>query len=296
MRADSVALAFAAGMAAAVNPCGFALLPAYLSYYLGLTDDAPTDRRNAGTAGALGRALVVSLAMTAGFVVVFGVIGSVWSSISSVVGEQLPWITLGMGVLIVVLGIAMLAGFEPIVRLPHLDVGKGGQEAWSMFLFGVSYGVASLGCTIPIFMAVMTATFAESFAGGVSSFVAYALGMGALVALLTVAVALAHEGLVRRLRGLLPLMGRISGGLLVVAGLLVVYAGYAEAEQISGRNRATGLFERLQDLQGEVTDWIRRVGPGRVALIVVVIATAVAVSWILHGRDATSHDRASREP
>jgi cytochrome c biogenesis protein CcdA len=285
VRADSVAFAFAAGMAAAINPCGFALLPAYLSYYLGLTDDAPADRRGSSVTSSLTRALLVSAAMTLGFVVVFGLIGSVWSTISSVLGERLPWITLGMGVLIVVLGIAMLAGFEPVVRIPHLDVGKGGQEFWSMFLFGVSYGLASLGCTIPIFMAVMTGTFAESAAGGISTFVAYALGMGALVALLTVAVALAREGLVRRLRGLLPVMGRISGGLLVVAGVLVVYAGFAEHEQLSGTNRGTGLFERLQDWQGNVSSWIERVGAGRIGLIVVVIiATALAISWLLHTR------------
>jgi cytochrome c biogenesis protein CcdA len=30
-----VGLAFGAGMIAAVNPCGFAMLPAYLSLYLG---------------------------------------------------------------------------------------------------------------------------------------------------------------------------------------------------------------------------------------------------------------------
>ena len=31
-----LALAFSAGMIATVNPCGFAMLPAYLSYFLGL--------------------------------------------------------------------------------------------------------------------------------------------------------------------------------------------------------------------------------------------------------------------
>ncbi|MGD9755164.1 MAG: cytochrome c biogenesis protein CcdA, partial [Acidimicrobiia bacterium] len=34
-----LALAFAAGMLATVNPCGFAMLPAYLSYFVGLEDD-----------------------------------------------------------------------------------------------------------------------------------------------------------------------------------------------------------------------------------------------------------------
>ena len=29
-------LAFAAGLVATINPCGFAMLPAYLSFFLGL--------------------------------------------------------------------------------------------------------------------------------------------------------------------------------------------------------------------------------------------------------------------
>ena len=43
------AFALAAGMAATVNPCGFALLPAYLSTFVGLDHDG-------GRAGAIGRA------------------------------------------------------------------------------------------------------------------------------------------------------------------------------------------------------------------------------------------------
>ena len=47
---DTLALAVAAGMLAAVNPCGFALLPAYLSVLV-LGDDSP------GPGRAVARAL-----------------------------------------------------------------------------------------------------------------------------------------------------------------------------------------------------------------------------------------------
>ena len=58
-----LALAFTAGMVATVNPCGFAMLPAYLSYFLGIegTDDGPAE------AGVL-RALVVGAVVSLGFV------------------------------------------------------------------------------------------------------------------------------------------------------------------------------------------------------------------------------------
>ena len=47
-----LALAFSAGMVATVNPCGFALLPAYLSYFLGLEE---AELRTGGATTADGR-------------------------------------------------------------------------------------------------------------------------------------------------------------------------------------------------------------------------------------------------
>ncbi len=83
MNTSALALAFIAGTVATVNPCGFALLPAYLSYFLGL--DANQEEPNGDADGAANpvlRALAVSVAVTAGFVVVFGVMGIIWSSVS----------------------------------------------------------------------------------------------------------------------------------------------------------------------------------------------------------------------
>ena len=248
---ERLAYAFAAGMVAALNPCGFALLPAYLAYYLGRTDQ---EDRNPGT--AVLRALSVGASLTAGFLVVFGVMGVLWSSVASVLGSRLPWITAAMGVAVIALGVAMLFGFEPIVGLPKLTVGKGGQEAWSTFLFGVSYAIASLSCTIPIFAGLLSTTFTESFGAGVVIFVVFGLGMGALVTVLTVSVALAREGLVGALRGLMPYMGRISGGLLVLTGTVVAYYGWAEARQLDGVTSGTGFADRLQDAQGSMGDWV----------------------------------------
>jgi hypothetical protein len=135
----------------------------------------------------------------------------------------------------------------------------------------------------------MSGTFSESFMGGVATFLAYAFGMGAVIALLTIAVALARQGFVRALRQLLPYMGRISGVLLVVAGLLVAYAGWSEYEQLSLRNQGTGLFERLQGWQSSLSSWVQDVGPGRLGLIAaVVVAAVVGIALLLrrHGTES----------
>jgi cytochrome c biogenesis protein CcdA len=272
--------AFAAGMVATLNPCGFALLPAYLSYYLGQTGDDEA----ASTPRALLRAVAVGAALTAGFLLVFGLMGVMWSAVSSTVGDRLPWVTSALGVLVVLLGVAMLFGYQPTARLPHLDVGKGGQEVWSTFLFGVSYAVASLSCTIPIFSGLLSSTFSESFGAGVRTFLAFGLGMGALVTVLTIAVALTRQGLVRVMRRLVPHFGRISGALLVVTGAVVAYYGWAETRQLDGRTSGTGLAARMQDVQSSISDWIDQVGTARLGLVCgAIILAALAVGWWARG-------------
>jgi cytochrome c biogenesis protein CcdA len=235
------AFALAAGMAATVNPCGFALLPAYLSTFVGLDHDG-------GRAGAIGRALAVSAVLTAGFVVVFAMFGLIVTPFALRVEQYLPWATIVIGVGLVGLGAALLLGRQLVVKIPKLN--KGGTDGTlpSMFLFGVSYAVASLSCTIGPFLAVTTSTFrSESWLVGFGAFVAYGLGMGVVIAILTVAVALAKTGVVRRVRNVLPAMNRIAGGLMLVAGAYVVYYGWYEIRVLNG---ATG--DPIVDAAGEL--------------------------------------------
>ena len=271
MTADRLAYVFGVGMAAAINPCGFALLPAYLAYYLGLTDD----RAGAGSDDPVAlRATKVALGMTAGFLVVFGVVGLAWSSISSIVGSRLPWVTVVLGGALVVLGIAMMFGFEPTVALPKPSNSKGDPTLRSMFLFGVSYAVASLSCTIGLFISVVGLSSGGSFVSSVAAFIAYALGMGTLVALLTVAVALARTGLVSGFRRIMPYMGRISGALVAIAGTIVAYYGWSET-----RTESTGFARWLVDRQSGLLSWIRSIGEVRVGIIgVMLISGAIAIS------------------
>ena len=65
-----VGYAFGAGMVASVNPCGFFLLPSYISYQLG-TDDP--DFYEASAAARVGKSLVLAGIATVGFIVVFAI-------------------------------------------------------------------------------------------------------------------------------------------------------------------------------------------------------------------------------
>ncbi len=278
MNSTRLALAFTAGMITTVNPCGFALLPAYLTYFLGLDQAADAEARRS----PLARARWGSLAVTRGVVTGFGVVGLVWSSISSVVAERLPYVTMAVGVGLVVLGVAVIRGFEPVVRLPKLQLSSEGRELSSMFLYGVTYAVASLSCSIGVFISIVSTTLDDGDPlTTLLTFVVYALGMGAALAVLTVAVALARTGVVTAFRRVLPHVQVISGGLMVLAGIFVAYYAWVEVQELNGEG-SSGLVSWTRDLQSSIQSWIEGVGAVRLAVgCVLLVALGAAVGGLL---------------
>ena len=146
---SSLLFAFAAGMVATVNPCGFAMLPAYVSMFLG--DDSEVD----GDAGpGVFTGLRVGAAVTIGFLVLFGTVGLLVSiGLQSILG-YVPWAALVIGALLLVLGIAVLRGFHLSARVVSVRSEKK-KSFTSMAGFGLAFGTASISCTLPIFLAVV---------------------------------------------------------------------------------------------------------------------------------------------
>lgn len=230
------AFAFAAGMVALINPCGFALLPAYLGFFLGQEDDSPN------RLVSLNRAQGVGLALSLGILVIFGLVGVILSGIQSVLFEFLPYFNIALGIGLVVLGIAMLRGFVPTVRLPKMQKGGGSGSFTSMFLFGMSYATASLTCTLPVFSAAIAVTatsggessFFADFVPRFGAFLSYGLGMGLLATVLTLFLALGKSGVVNQFRQLLPWINRISAVILLFVGPWMVLYGIWEIQVFSG--------------------------------------------------------------
>jgi cytochrome c biogenesis protein CcdA len=258
-------LAFTAGMVATVNPCGFAMLPAYLGFFLGSDDsDAPAARR----------ALLVSLAMTAGFVAVFGIVGLAVRTVASSLDQHLAKATVVVGVVLVVLGVWLLTGHELRIRGPKIERGGRDRSFGSMFWFGVSYATASLSCTLGPFLVVVTPTFRTSgIVAGTGAFVTYALGMGSVITVATVAIAGARRGVVTWLRKAGPLINRVSGALLVVAGLYVTWYGWWD---LRGDFDADPIVDGASRFQTWLTRSIagldpRLVATGAVAVVIVIV-------------------------
>lgn len=284
-----LSLAISQGVVAAFNPCGFAMLPAYLSYFLGLdSDDETNPARN------IVRGLVVGLTLSAGFLLFFGAIGVVASTVvsRSAIESRIAWATLVLGALMIPLGIAMLAGYEPRLRIPRLDRGGRSRELPSIFLFGISYAVVSLGCTAAIFFGTVVTSFtSRSVVEGTLVFLAYGTGMSLVILVLTLGMSMARTGIATAMRRVLPYVNRIAGGLLVAAGAFLVVFGWWEVQTLRGEISTNPLVRESLEFQSTLTNWAADVGPTKIAVAAALIVAAI-VAWAVRPLLEPSQGRA----
>ncbi|MFG2028504.1 cytochrome c biogenesis CcdA family protein [Streptomyces sp. NPDC048825] len=256
-----LALALGAGMLAAVNPCGFALLPAYLSLLV-LGDDSPS------RTVAVGRALTATAAMTAGFAAFFGVFGLVVQPAAGQVQQHLPWFTIAFGLLITTAGAWLLAGRQLPTLAPKLRRAPTvTRSVPSMALFGMAYATASLGCTIAPFLAIVVSAFRSgSTAEGVALFAVYAAGMGLIVGAASLTVALTRTTAVPRLRRLGAIAPRLGGGLLLLVGAYVAYYGWYEIRVQRDPATTDPVIDAAAGIQRAVADALDTAGPTVIAV------------------------------
>ena len=270
--------AFATGLVAAFNPCGFAMLPAYLSYFVSLES---SEEANIGR--NIFRGLVVGLTLTVGFILFFGVIGLLTSTIVSqgAIQSRLSWATFIIGILMLPLGIAMLMGYEPKLLIPRLNKGGTSRQLPSIFLFGVSFAVVSLGCTAPLFFATVVGSFeSRNVLEGTLVFLAYGGGMSLIVMILTLATAIGRNEIATSMRRVLPYVSKISGGFLVLAGGFLILYGWWEIQVTRNNFDSNWFVDISQQFQTNITNWLGDVGETRVAVAIAFILWAVVLRAI----------------
>ncbi|MCS6903214.1 MAG: cytochrome c biogenesis protein CcdA, partial [Candidatus Bipolaricaulota bacterium] len=142
---SSLTLALGAGVVAFLNPCGFVLLPSYVAHYLGSRESGPRSWWAQGRRG-----LLVGLTVSAGFFTVFIAVGTIIALLGTAVGEYLPWAAVAVGVGLILLGVRTLIGQNPVVSVSwagRLTADHRESSLGFYYLYGISYALASSGCT-----------------------------------------------------------------------------------------------------------------------------------------------------
>lgn len=271
MISSTVALAFTAGMIATFNPCGFSLLPAYLGGFVAGDDIAvPAAHR-------LQRVAKVSAAVSVGFVVVFGTVGLIIDRIASEAQQQLPWVTIVIGALLVGFGVASVTGWQPRLPVPVPRLVAGGNGVAPMIAYGMTFAIASLSCTIGPFLAVTGAALDSSAWEAAMVYGAYALGMGLIVLILTLSAAFAHSSIATNLREFSRVIPRIGGALMVLAGSYAIWYGRWELAVYDGQLEGDPIVDRIEVIRLQLVSEIERVGPLRLVVLASIIVVGVGI-------------------
>ncbi len=210
-----LSLALAAGAAAFFNPCGFAVLPAYISNYFSKS------QKKSSPAKSLFSGVSVGVIATLGFIFLFVILGMLLKFVSRDIGNYIPWIDFVLGLVLIGFGLLLIVGrgFGFTVPVRSLPL----ENNFSFFQYGIVYGLASLGCTLPIFLSVAFGSLAATFVEGIFMFFAYAIGMSLPFIAVTIATVLSKDIFVSKLQSYLKYMKTINAIILIFVGLYLIY-------------------------------------------------------------------------
>ncbi len=212
LQLSGLAFAFSAGVFSLFSPCSYALLPGYVSYYLGA---------KFGTV----KALTGGLACTLGLVTVFAAIGALASSLGELVPQIIPLLDIAAGVILIAMGLGNLLSLKmPFISLNIVPSKK--QGVLGLYTYGIIYGLAGVGCSAPIFISVLFYSMSKGLTQGILSFIAYALGMGAPLIVTTILLSQAKDYMIQRINMATEKLQRASGAILIAVGTYLIYYYY----------------------------------------------------------------------
>ncbi|KUO94580.1 cytochrome c biogenesis CcdA family protein [Ferroacidibacillus organovorans] len=202
-----------AGVMAAFNPCGVAMLPGYIVRLLGGQDHTLKDGLWAGGV------------MTLGFFSVFILGGIAAALFATLLGSITSWVAFFVGVSFAVVGVFMFFGKSPFnfhIRGPKVGPTRSNR---TFFVYGIAYALGSLGCTFPLFSLLVLSSFAsQGLMGGIADFMLYALGMGFVVTLLSLASTISQQLISTWVRKAASFMNRFSAIITLGTGVyLMIY-------------------------------------------------------------------------
>ena len=203
-----LALVLGAGFVTLLSPCGYALLPGLIGYLLG---------GKVSIRGAVRGALTAIF----GVLLVFVAVGIILSIASGLIRAVVPHLTIVAAVIIMAIGIAKIFELNiPVIgNAPSINIKPTG-----FFTYGIAYAFAGAGCTFPIFFAVLLYASTVPGIGALATMLTYSVGLAVPLLITSVLTATANDAIVRRIARLTGKIQRVSGSVLLAAGVYLIYS------------------------------------------------------------------------
>lgn len=262
---------FTAGVVATVNPCGFALLPAWFARQMATCADGHAADRLIRSIGPGG---LVAL----GFVSIFVVAGVLLAAGSEWLGPAMPWIGVTLGLALALIGISRIASIR-LPGMPVVEACRSVNTRYGAFGFGLSYGLASISCTLPVFMTVAGLSFLVESKISLAGFLAYMAGATTVLTVVAVGGTFVGSALLNLVLGRARLLRRMAGAMTLMAGLYIaLYWGRLFFDDTSWADNVThfvGRFASQATLFLSSSEGLLILG-----LVVALLAVCGWIAWV----------------
>lgn len=206
------------GVGAAASPC---LLPLYPTFLAMLAARRGDDGRSSWA--------FLGLAVVLGIVTALTLVGMAVTAVSASLSGILAWLVPASTVLLVVLGVLLILGRNPFAALTTVRMPVIRHPLAQAYVYGLLFGPVALPCAGPFIVALLAISIGvEETTGRVLTFVAFGLGMGAPLIVISLLGGTRARALTTWLTRHHLAIGRVAGVALIIAALAEPLRGWAE--------------------------------------------------------------------
>lgn len=237
----SFAVAFLAGLLSFLSPCVLPLVPSYLGFVTGMSLDEMTE------APSRKAVLVPALMFVAGFSLVFLIMGASATLLGQLLLRYQDWVARIGGIMIIIFGLHLLGILRimPFLRERRVQMHNKPAGILGAGLAGIVFGAGWTPCIGPVLGTLLTYASARAQLGtGMVLLASYSVGL----ALPFVLAALATGAFInasRRMRRAIPVLEKISGAILLIAGILLVTGSFTALSAYFARFTPDFLLEKM---------------------------------------------------
>lgn len=242
---QDLSLVFAAGVFATFNPCGFAMLPAYLTILLG------SSQKKVAPARLVLRALQFSTLMSLGVISVFALFAAVIFPFSTSIQRYLPIVTISIGLALIFLGIATLFGKAIFIKKLWSPNTAPSMRSKNLYLYGVTFALGSVSCTIGPLLAATSKSLNLGLIATLKTYLIYAIGMSATILILAL-VALFSQAALGKVRSSIGIIEKISAIFLIAVGFYLIVFGIYETQWSHLVDPLKKFIDSIFALQGKI--------------------------------------------
>ncbi|MFW9917614.1 MAG: cytochrome c biogenesis protein CcdA, partial [Candidatus Thorarchaeota archaeon] len=228
-RSSIISIALLAGVVSFFSPCAFPLLPGFLSYTVGHSEEMLSEQN---LREKLKKASFVGGASSLGLLVFLLSFGMVIVLLGASLLPLVPFLGPFVGFVLIISGILLLSSYTLDMNwvFRGLERLRGDSNDFSrlegpygVFLYGIGYGAAAMGCTAPIFLALIFSAVVEGGVGmALLALAVFALAMSSLLIGAAAVAAFTQDALLNQLRAPSAWLKKASGLILVLIGIYLI--------------------------------------------------------------------------